>query len=57
MFCVMRSSPNCDIFYCIIILKIICLVLLKSKNWNIIYRLCMYVIMKFENGRCRNASI
>ena len=27
VFCAMRNSPNCDIFYCIIILKAICLIL------------------------------
>ena len=27
LFCVTRNSPNCNIFYCIIILKTICLIL------------------------------
>ena len=61
VFCVMRNSPDCDTFYCIIILKAICLILWKLKNWNMIHkktlcRSCRYLKMKFEKDRCQNAS-
>ena len=58
VFSVIRNSPNCDIFHCIIILKTISLILNKLKNWNIIYkitlyRLCRYVKMKFDKDNSK----
>ena len=51
VFYVMKCSPSYDSFYCIIILKAICLLLQKLKTLNKIdkktlYRLCRYK-MKF----------
>ena len=49
LFYVTRNSPDCDIFYWIIILRAICLILQKLKNWNIIYKKTLYRQCRYKN--------
>ena len=51
VFYIMRNSPSCDIFYCIIILKAICLIPWKLRNWNIIYKKTLYRLYRYKNER------
>ena len=54
VFYVMRDSPTCDIFYCIIILKAICLLLKKIEKLEYLCHSCGFpcqqrVLKAFSN--------
>ena len=48
VFYIIRDSPCCDCFYYILILKAICLVLQKFKNWYVIHKKTLYDLCRYN---------